>query len=97
MVAEVIVRKPYCCDKVELRRCFFYVRPLNPTCSSLLHCGPHAQVFGIIFTICQGKIIDGFGTLPGNIFLCVFLLIGAILTGEARGENGVTASFRFDS
>lgn len=76
---------------------FFYVRPLNPTCSSLLHCGPHAQVFGIIFTICQGKIIDGFGTLPGNIFLCVFLLIGAILTGEARGENGVTASFRFDS
>lgn len=40
------------------------------------------QVFGIIFTICQGKIIDHFGTLPGNIFLCVFLLIGTIMTGK---------------
>lgn len=42
----------------------------------------HAQVFGIIFTICQGKIIDSFGTLAGNIFLCVFLLIGTIMTGK---------------
>ncbi len=41
----------------------------------------HAQVFGIIFTICQGKIIDNFSTLAGNIFLCVFLLIGTIITG----------------
>lgn len=42
----------------------------------------HIQVFGIIFTICQGKIIDSFGTLAGNIFLCVFLLIGTIITGK---------------
>uniref|UniRef100_A0A8D3E7S2 Choline/ethanolamine transporter FLVCR1 n=1 Tax=Scophthalmus maximus TaxID=52904 RepID=A0A8D3E7S2_SCOMX len=50
------------------------------TSSGLLNCS--AQVFGIIFTICQGKIIDRFGTLAGNIFLCVFLLIGTIMTGK---------------
>ncbi|MBN3317242.1 FLVC2 protein, partial [Atractosteus spatula] len=50
------------------------------TSSGLLNCS--AQVFGIIFTIAQGKIIDHFGTLKGNIFLCVFLLIGTIITGE---------------
>lgn len=40
------------------------------------------QVFGIIFTICQGKIIDAWGTFAGNIFLCIFLLIGTIITGD---------------
>jgi FLVCR family feline leukemia virus subgroup C receptor-related protein len=42
------------------------------------------QLFGIIFTISQGKIMDKWGTLAGNIFLCVFLLIGTILTGRAH-------------
>ena len=57
----------------------------NPPASflTLLH-ALHSQVFGIIFTICQGKIIDRFGTLAGNIFLCVFLLIGTIMTGRTR-------------
>uniref|UniRef100_A0A8C8DI78 Major facilitator superfamily (MFS) profile domain-containing protein n=1 Tax=Oryzias sinensis TaxID=183150 RepID=A0A8C8DI78_9TELE len=50
------------------------------TSSGLLNCS--AQVFGIIFTICQGKIIDAYGTRAGNIFLCVFLLIGTVMTGE---------------
>uniref|UniRef100_A0A3Q2TX11 FLVCR choline and putative heme transporter 2 n=1 Tax=Fundulus heteroclitus TaxID=8078 RepID=A0A3Q2TX11_FUNHE len=50
------------------------------TSSGLLNCS--AQVFGIIFTICQGKIIDKFDTLAGNIFLCVFLLIGSIITAK---------------
>uniref|UniRef100_A0A3Q3E758 FLVCR choline and putative heme transporter 2b n=1 Tax=Labrus bergylta TaxID=56723 RepID=A0A3Q3E758_9LABR len=54
------------------------------TSSGLLNCS--AQVFGIIFTICQGKIIDGFGTLAGNIFLCVFLLIGTIMTGLIKSD-----------
>ena len=40
------------------------------------------QIFGIIFTIGQGKIIDHFGSFAGNIFLCVFLLIGTIMTGR---------------
>ncbi|MEQ2189007.1 Feline leukemia virus subgroup C receptor- protein 2, partial [Goodea atripinnis] len=50
------------------------------TSSGLLNCS--AQVFGIIFTICQGKIIDKFNTLAGNIFLCVFLLVGSIMTAN---------------
>lgn len=40
------------------------------------------QIFGIIFTIAQGKIIDKWGTLAGNVFLSVFLLTGTVLTGE---------------
>uniref|UniRef100_A0A3B5Q8P0 FLVCR choline and putative heme transporter 2 n=1 Tax=Xiphophorus maculatus TaxID=8083 RepID=A0A3B5Q8P0_XIPMA len=54
------------------------------TSSGLLNCS--AQVFGIIFTICQGKIIDNFGTLAGNIFLCVFLLIGSAMTGLIKSD-----------
>uniref|UniRef100_A0A1A8LD86 Feline leukemia virus subgroup C cellular receptor family, member 2b n=2 Tax=Nothobranchius TaxID=28779 RepID=A0A1A8LD86_9TELE len=54
------------------------------TSSGLLNCS--AQVFGIIFTICQGKIIDNFGTLEGNIFLCVFLLIGSIMTAFIKSD-----------
>ncbi|XP_072217961.1 choline/ethanolamine transporter flvcr2b isoform X3 [Leuresthes tenuis] len=54
------------------------------TSSGLLNCS--AQVFGIIFTICQGRIIDRFGTLAGNIFLCVFLLIGTIVTGLIKSD-----------
>ncbi|KAG9268790.1 feline leukemia virus subgroup C receptor-related protein 2 isoform X1 [Astyanax mexicanus] len=54
------------------------------TSSGLLNCS--AQVFGIIFTICQGKIIDYYGTLAGNIFLCIFLLIGTIMTGFIKAD-----------
>lgn len=45
------------------------------------------QVFGIIFTISQGQIIDNYGTMPGNIFLCVFLTLGAALTGELGPQD----------
>ncbi|KAM8915703.1 choline/ethanolamine transporter flvcr2b-like [Spinachia spinachia] len=54
------------------------------TSSGLLNCS--AQIFGIIFTISQGKIIDKWGTLAGNIFLCVFLLIGTALTGFIKSD-----------
>nr|XP_046196824.1 feline leukemia virus subgroup C receptor-related protein 2-like [Oncorhynchus gorbuscha] len=54
------------------------------TSSGLLNCS--AQVFGIIFTICQGKITDNYGTLAGNIFLCVFLFIGSVLTGFIKSD-----------
>ncbi|XP_072298164.1 choline/ethanolamine transporter flvcr2b isoform X1 [Eucyclogobius newberryi] len=54
------------------------------TSSGLLNCS--AQVFGIIFTISQGKIIDTYGTLAGNIFLCVFLLIGTVMTGFIKSD-----------
>ncbi|KAF4017664.1 hypothetical protein G4228_009053 [Cervus hanglu yarkandensis] len=45
-----------------------------------------AQVFGIIFTISQGQIIDNYGTMPGNIFLCVFLTLGAVLTAFIKAD-----------
>ncbi|XP_077412813.1 choline/ethanolamine transporter flvcr2a isoform X3 [Vanacampus margaritifer] len=54
------------------------------TSSGLLNCS--AQIFGIIFTIAQGKIIDKWGTLSGNIFLCIFLLIGAVMTGFIKSD-----------
>ncbi|XP_036286697.1 feline leukemia virus subgroup C receptor-related protein 2 isoform X2 [Pipistrellus kuhlii] len=51
-----------------------------------------AQVFGIIFTISQGQIIENYGTMLGNIFLCVFLALGAGLTetpgGGGKGKGG---------
>ncbi|MEQ2291780.1 Feline leukemia virus subgroup C receptor- protein 2, partial [Ameca splendens] len=46
--------------------------------SGLLNCS--AQIFGIVFTIGQGKLIDKWGTLAGNVFLCSFLLMGTIMT-----------------
>ncbi|XP_073205332.1 choline/ethanolamine transporter FLVCR2 isoform X5 [Lepidochelys kempii] len=48
------------------------------TSSGLLNVS--AQVFGIIFTVAQGKIIDHFGTQAGNLFLCSFLLLGTFIT-----------------
>ncbi|XP_040916556.1 feline leukemia virus subgroup C receptor-related protein 2 isoform X4 [Toxotes jaculatrix] len=54
------------------------------TSSGLLNCS--AQIFGIIFTISQGKIIDKWGTLAGNIFLCIFLLIGSVMTGFIKSD-----------
>nr|XP_040055087.1 feline leukemia virus subgroup C receptor-related protein 2 isoform X2 [Gasterosteus aculeatus aculeatus] len=54
------------------------------TSSGLLNCS--AQIFGIIFTISQGKIIDKWGTFAGNIFLCIFLLIGTALTGFIKSD-----------
>ncbi|XP_047466231.1 feline leukemia virus subgroup C receptor-related protein 2 isoform X3 [Mugil cephalus] len=54
------------------------------TSSGLLNCS--AQIFGIIFTICQGKIMDVWGTLAGNIFLCIFLLIGTGMTGLIKSD-----------
>ncbi|XP_052009809.1 feline leukemia virus subgroup C receptor-related protein 2-like isoform X2 [Xyrauchen texanus] len=54
------------------------------TSSGLLNCS--AQIFGIVFTIIQGKIIDHFSTLAGNIFLCVFLLIGSVMTAFIESD-----------
>ncbi|KAJ6661253.1 hypothetical protein lerEdw1_015390 [Lerista edwardsae] len=49
------------------------------TSSGLLNVS--AQVFGILFTISQGQIIQHFGTKAGNLFLCAFLFVGTIITG----------------
>ena len=45
-----------------------------------------AQVFGIIFTISQGQIISNYGTMHGNIFLCVFLTLGTALTAFIKAD-----------
>uniref|UniRef100_A0A7M4FTY4 FLVCR choline and putative heme transporter 2 n=1 Tax=Crocodylus porosus TaxID=8502 RepID=A0A7M4FTY4_CROPO len=54
------------------------------TSSGLLNVS--AQVFGIIFTISQGQIMDRFGTWAGNIFLCSFLLLGTIITAFIKAD-----------
>ncbi|KAG7252322.1 hypothetical protein CRUP_006404, partial [Coryphaenoides rupestris] len=33
-----------------------------------------------------GKLIDAYGTMAGNIFLCVFLVIGTVLTALIRSD-----------
>ena len=47
------------------------------------------QVFGIVFTISQGRIMDNCGTMPGNILLCVFLTLGTVLTGELGPQDAL--------
>nr|XP_020446816.1 feline leukemia virus subgroup C receptor-related protein 2 isoform X2 [Monopterus albus] len=54
------------------------------TSSGLLNCS--AQIFGIIFTLGQGRIIDKWGTLAGNLFLSAFLLIGTVMTACIKSE-----------
>ncbi|XP_060685520.1 heme transporter FLVCR2-like [Hemiscyllium ocellatum] len=54
------------------------------TSSGLLN--ESAQVFGITFTIAQGKLIDHFGTVAGNIFISVFLFIGTVITATIKAD-----------
>uniref|UniRef100_A0A9L0K9S5 Choline/ethanolamine transporter FLVCR2 n=1 Tax=Equus asinus TaxID=9793 RepID=A0A9L0K9S5_EQUAS len=53
--------------------------------ASLLNVCP--QVFGIMFTISQDQIIGKYGAMPANIFLCVFLTLGVVLTGESGPQD----------
>ncbi|XP_073443706.1 choline/ethanolamine transporter flvcr2a-like isoform X5 [Dendrobates tinctorius] len=45
-----------------------------------------AQVFGLVFTTAQGRILDKFGVKLGNVFLCCFLLVGAIITAFIKSD-----------
>lgn len=60
-------------------------------CNCFFFFSIYFQIFGIIFTISQGKIIDKWGTFAGNIFLCIFLLIGTALTG-AKPTSSVSSA-----
>ena len=40
------------------------------------------QTFGLIFTYVQGIILVSYGSLYSNIFVCLPLLIGSVLTGK---------------
>uniref|UniRef100_A0A8B9P6H7 Feline leukemia virus subgroup C receptor-related protein 2 n=1 Tax=Apteryx owenii TaxID=8824 RepID=A0A8B9P6H7_APTOW len=55
------------------------------TSSGLLNVS--AQIFGIAFTISQGQIMDHFGTKAGNLFLCSFLFLGTIMTGNQTSQH----------
>ncbi|KAK7907291.1 hypothetical protein WMY93_015903 [Mugilogobius chulae] len=54
------------------------------TSSGLLNA--FAQIFGIIFTLIQGKLTTDFGPLEGNLFLCAWILLGIILTALIKSE-----------
>ncbi|XP_077619323.1 choline/ethanolamine transporter FLVCR1 [Crocuta crocuta] len=45
-----------------------------------------AQIFGILFTLAQGKLTTDYGPKAGNIFLCVWMLLGIILTALIKSD-----------
>ncbi|XP_060102952.1 heme transporter FLVCR1 isoform X2 [Heteronotia binoei] len=54
------------------------------TSSGLLNAS--AQIFGIIFTLIQGKLTTIYNPRAGNIFLCAWMFMGIILTGFIRSD-----------
>ncbi|XP_023696718.2 heme transporter FLVCR1 isoform X1 [Paramormyrops kingsleyae] len=54
------------------------------TSSGLLNA--FAQLFGIIFTLIQGRIMTDHNPLAGNLFLCVWIFVGIILTALIKSE-----------
>ncbi|XP_072218764.1 heme transporter FLVCR1 isoform X1 [Leuresthes tenuis] len=54
------------------------------TSSGLLNA--FAQIFGMIFTLIQGKLTTDFNPLAGNLFLCVWILLGVLLTALIKSE-----------
>ncbi|XP_076011100.1 choline/ethanolamine transporter FLVCR1 [Genypterus blacodes] len=54
------------------------------TSSGLLNA--FAQIFGIIFTLIQGKLTTVYKPRVGNLFLCVWIFLGIILTALIKSE-----------
>ncbi|XP_061602572.1 feline leukemia virus subgroup C receptor-related protein 1 isoform X2 [Cololabis saira] len=54
------------------------------TSSGLLNA--FAQIFGIIFTLIQGRLTTDFEPLAGNLFLCAWILLGVLLTALIKSE-----------
>ncbi|XP_007950884.1 feline leukemia virus subgroup C receptor-related protein 1 [Orycteropus afer afer] len=54
------------------------------TSSGLLNAA--AQIFGILFTLAQGKLISDYRSLAGNIFLCAWMFVGIILTALIKSD-----------
>ncbi|XP_020746136.2 choline/ethanolamine transporter FLVCR1 [Odocoileus virginianus] len=54
------------------------------TSSGLLNAA--AQIFGILFTLAQGKLTSAYGPTTGNIFLCVWMFVGIILTALIKSD-----------
>ncbi|CAB1340342.1 unnamed protein product [Coregonus sp. 'balchen'] len=54
------------------------------TSSGLLNA--FAQIFGIIFTLIQGRLTTEYNPLAGNLFLCVWIFLGIFLTALIKSE-----------
>ncbi|XP_036689268.1 feline leukemia virus subgroup C receptor-related protein 1 isoform X1 [Balaenoptera musculus] len=54
------------------------------TSSGLLNAA--AQIFGILFTLAQGKLTSDYGPRTGNVFLCVWMFVGIILTALIKSD-----------
>ncbi|XP_066117493.1 heme transporter FLVCR1 [Saccopteryx bilineata] len=54
------------------------------TSSGLLNAA--AQIFGILFTLAQGKLTSSYSPKAGNIFLCVWMFVGIILTALIKSD-----------
>ncbi|XP_010811872.1 choline/ethanolamine transporter FLVCR1 isoform X1 [Bos taurus] len=54
------------------------------TSSGLLNAA--AQIFGILFTLAQGKLTSAYGPRTGNVFLCVWIFGGIILTALIKSD-----------
>lgn len=54
------------------------------TSSGLLNA--FAQIFGIVFTLIQGRLTTDYGPLSGNLFLCAWIFLGIILTALIKSE-----------
>ncbi|XP_029352413.1 choline/ethanolamine transporter FLVCR1 isoform X2 [Echeneis naucrates] len=54
------------------------------TSSGLLNA--FAQIFGIIFTLIQGKLTTDHGPMAGNLFLCIWIFFGILLTALIKSE-----------
>ncbi|XP_054443596.1 heme transporter FLVCR1 [Pteronotus mesoamericanus] len=54
------------------------------TSSGLLNAA--AQIFGILFTLAQGKLTSEYSPMAGNIFLCVWMFVGIILTALIKSD-----------
>ncbi|KAG8443746.1 hypothetical protein GDO86_009065 [Hymenochirus boettgeri] len=54
------------------------------TSSGLLNAS--AQIFGILFTLAQGKLTTDYSPQAGNIFLCAWMFVGIILTALIRSD-----------
>ncbi|XP_053316073.1 feline leukemia virus subgroup C receptor-related protein 1 [Spea bombifrons] len=57
---------------------------LEGTSSGLLNAS--AQIFGIFFTLAQGKLTTDYNPRAGNIFLCVWMFLGIILTALIKSD-----------
>ncbi|XP_030158483.1 feline leukemia virus subgroup C receptor-related protein 1 [Lynx canadensis] len=54
------------------------------TSSGLLNAA--AQIFGILFTLAQGKLTTDYSPKAGNIFLCVWMFLGIIFTALIKSD-----------